>query len=60
MIGRDVRAYAASYRAYFDRSEPLAKERKTMLDAAPRMALDPELGFCAIGRTAKDARSSRR
>ena len=26
-----------------------------MLDAAPRMALDPVLGFVAAGRTAKDA-----
>jgi NAD(P)-dependent dehydrogenase (short-subunit alcohol dehydrogenase family) len=26
-----------------------------MLDAAPRMALDPELGFVAAGRTAKDS-----
>ena len=25
-----------------------------MLDAAPRMALDPALGFAALGRTAKD------
>ena len=32
-----------------------AKEKKTMLDAAPRMALDPALGFAAVGRTAKDA-----
>ena len=56
MVGRDVAAYAAQYRAYFERNAPLAKEEKTMLDAAPRMALDPELGFCAIGRTAKDAR----
>jgi NAD(P)-dependent dehydrogenase (short-subunit alcohol dehydrogenase family) len=35
--------------------EPLAAERKTMLDPAPRVVLDPELGVCAIGRTAKDA-----
>src|SRR6185436_3390380 len=56
MLGRDVRAYAETYRGYFARNEPLAKERKTMLDAAPRMALDPDLGFLAIGRTAKDAR----
>ena len=56
MIGRDVRAYAHAYRRYFERNAPLAKEPKTMLDPAPRMVLDPELGFCAIGRTAKDAR----
>ena len=55
LIGRDVSAYAAAYREYFERNAPLAKEPKTMLDAAPRMLLDPELGFCAVGRTAKDA-----
>lgn len=56
MLGRDVAAYAQAYRVYFERNAPLAREPKTMLDAAPRMLLDPEFGFCAIGRTAKDAR----
>lgn len=55
MLGRDVRAYAEAYRAYFAAHEPLAKERKTMLDAAPRVVLDAELGLCAVGRSAKDA-----
>lgn len=55
MLGRDVTAYAETYRAYFATHEPLAKERKTMLDPAPRVALDPELGMCAVGRSAKDA-----
>ncbi|MGE5466235.1 MAG: SDR family oxidoreductase, partial [Ignavibacteria bacterium] len=41
--------------AYFAAHEPQARERKTMLDAAPRMALDPEFGLCAVGRTAQDA-----
>lgn len=55
MIGRDVGAYAAAYRDYFNEHAPGAKEKKTMLDPAPRTVLDPELGFCALGRTAKDA-----
>jgi len=55
MIGRDVGAYAKSYGAYFERNAPGAKEKKTMLDAAPRMVLDPAFGFAAAGRTAKDA-----
>ena len=55
MIGRDVQAYAEAYRAYFAAHEPLAKERKTMLDPAPRLVLDPQLGMCAVGRSAKDA-----
>ena len=55
MIGRDVAAYARRYREYFERLSAKAKEKKTMLDAAPRMVLDRELGFAAVGRTAKDA-----
>ena len=55
MLGRDVAAFAASYKAYFERHAPQAKELKTMLDAAPRMVLDPELGFAAAGRTAREA-----
>src|SRR5437870_7259396 len=54
MLGRDVSGYAKRYRDYFERHANAAKEKKTMLDAAPRMALDPALGFAAAGRTAKD------
>jgi rhamnose utilization protein RhaD (predicted bifunctional aldolase and dehydrogenase)/NAD(P)-dependent dehydrogenase (short-subunit alcohol dehydrogenase family) len=55
MLGRDVAAYAQGYRAYFERHAARAKEPKSMLDAAPRMVLDPQLGFAAAGRTARDA-----
>ena len=55
MVDRDVKAYAEEYRAYFAEHEPKAQERKTMLDPAPRVVLDPELGMCAVGRMAKDA-----
>jgi rhamnose utilization protein RhaD (predicted bifunctional aldolase and dehydrogenase) len=55
MIGRDVAAYAQAYRDYFNEHAPRSKEPKTMLDPAPRIVLDPELGLCAVGRTAKDA-----
>ena len=55
MVGRDVQAYASAYRAYFDAHAPGAKEKKTILDQAPRVVLDPELGMCSVGRTAKDA-----
>ena len=54
MLGRDVKGFGAAYRGYFEKNEKQAKERKTMLDPAPRMALDPELGLAAFGRTAKD------
>jgi NAD(P)-dependent dehydrogenase (short-subunit alcohol dehydrogenase family) len=55
MIGRDVEAYAAEYRRYFDAHAPGAGERKSMLDPAPRVVLDPALGLCTAGRTARDA-----
>src|SRR5688572_603813 len=45
MLGRDVAAYARSYRAYFERHA--AKAPKTMLDPAPRALFDPQLGFAA-------------
>jgi rhamnose utilization protein RhaD (predicted bifunctional aldolase and dehydrogenase)/NAD(P)-dependent dehydrogenase (short-subunit alcohol dehydrogenase family) len=54
MLGRNVQAFCSSYRNYFERNSVKAKEPKTMLDPAPRMALDPELGFAAFGRTARE------
>ena len=56
MLGRDVGAYAAAYLEYFNRHAPSAKEPKSMLDPAPRVILDPELGLGCVGRTAKEAR----
>jgi rhamnose utilization protein RhaD (predicted bifunctional aldolase and dehydrogenase)/NAD(P)-dependent dehydrogenase (short-subunit alcohol dehydrogenase family) len=55
MVGKDVKKYAAEYLDYFHQNEPLAKERKKILDPAPRVILDPSFGFCTVGKTAKDA-----
>jgi rhamnose utilization protein RhaD (predicted bifunctional aldolase and dehydrogenase)/NAD(P)-dependent dehydrogenase (short-subunit alcohol dehydrogenase family) len=55
LVARDVAAYVNDYRAYFDEHSARAREPKTMLDPAPRVVLDPELGMCTLGRTAKDA-----
>lgn len=55
MLGRDVAAYVEDYRKYFETYEPHAKERKTMLDAAPRVVLDAELGLCTVGKSAQEA-----
>jgi rhamnose utilization protein RhaD (predicted bifunctional aldolase and dehydrogenase)/NAD(P)-dependent dehydrogenase (short-subunit alcohol dehydrogenase family) len=52
LIGRDVAGYAAAYRRYFQEH---GHASLTMLDPAPRVILDPELGLGTIGRTAKDA-----
>jgi len=55
MLGRDVAEYARRYREYFERNARTACEPKTMLDPAPRMVLDPQLGFAAAGRDAREA-----
>jgi rhamnose utilization protein RhaD (predicted bifunctional aldolase and dehydrogenase)/NAD(P)-dependent dehydrogenase (short-subunit alcohol dehydrogenase family) len=55
MLGTDVVAFVAAYRAYFDRHVAAAREPKTMLDPAPRMVLDPRYGLASVGRTARDA-----
>ncbi len=55
MVGRDINIYVSEYQKYFNENEPLANEHKTMLDPAPRVLLDPEVGMCTIGRSIKDA-----
>jgi rhamnose utilization protein RhaD (predicted bifunctional aldolase and dehydrogenase)/NAD(P)-dependent dehydrogenase (short-subunit alcohol dehydrogenase family) len=52
LVGRDVAAFASSYREYF---RERGSASLTMLDPAPRVVLDPELGLGTIGRTAKEA-----
>lgn len=52
MIGRDLDEYAASYAGYFDEHGDASL---TMLDPAPRVILDEDLGLVTVGRTAKDA-----
>ena len=59
MLGRDVKAYTASYREYFARNVPHAREPKTMLDPAPRVVLDPEFGLATVGRSAREAAIAR-
>src|SRR5436305_5350212 len=54
LLGRDVDAYARAYRNYFAEHAPQASAPKTILDPAPRVILDPELGLLTAGRTAKD------
>ena len=55
LIGRDVAAYVADYIAYFERNRSRAQTALTMLDPAPRVVLDRELGLLCAGRTARDA-----
>ena len=55
LVGRDVEAYSRAYRDFFAEHAPAAAPPKTMLDPAPRVVLDPELGLLAAGRMAADA-----
>ena len=51
-LGRDVSRFKAAYEGYF---EAYGNASLKMLDPAPRVILDPNLGVVTIGRTAKDA-----
>jgi rhamnose utilization protein RhaD (predicted bifunctional aldolase and dehydrogenase)/NAD(P)-dependent dehydrogenase (short-subunit alcohol dehydrogenase family) len=58
LLGRDAAAWAAAYRRAFEEQAgqlPEARRPRTMLDPAPRLVLDPELGLLAAGRRAGDA-----
>ena len=54
LVGRDVNAYAESYRAYFREQSQKSTQPLTILDRAPRVIIDPELGLLTVGKSAKD------
>jgi rhamnose utilization protein RhaD (predicted bifunctional aldolase and dehydrogenase)/NAD(P)-dependent dehydrogenase (short-subunit alcohol dehydrogenase family) len=56
MVGRDVAAFSKEYEKYFARGAKRARTEVEILDTAPRVVLDRELGLLTAGRTAKDAR----
>ncbi len=51
-LGRDVNAYVEAYRAYFAEHAPNARAQVRMLDPAPRVILDTELGLLSAGKSA--------
>jgi rhamnose utilization protein RhaD (predicted bifunctional aldolase and dehydrogenase)/NAD(P)-dependent dehydrogenase (short-subunit alcohol dehydrogenase family) len=53
MVGRDVDAYAKEYLAYYE--DLCEASQTTMLDPAPRIGLDRDLGMVAFGRSPQDA-----
>lgn len=55
LLGRDVAAYGQTYEMYFKAHAPKARQKVTMLDPAPRVILDPELGLTTAGKSAKEA-----
>lgn len=54
LIGRDLDAYGAAYRDYFEAHAGRARCPVRMLDPAPRVILDPELGLLTLGQTAAE------
>ncbi|EGW55104.1 bifunctional aldolase/short-chain dehydrogenase [Candidatus Endoriftia persephonae] len=55
MLGSDVAAYAKAYRDYFEQQSPQARNPVQILDPAPRVVLDPQLGMLSVGKSAKEA-----
>ena len=63
LVGRDVAAYRRRLPPVLSSEHALLSEvaePRTMLDPAPRVILDPELGLLAAGRTAEGRRHRRR
>jgi NAD(P)-dependent dehydrogenase (short-subunit alcohol dehydrogenase family) len=54
MIGRDLESYSKSYQKYFNKYAKKASRPLTMLDSAPRIILDEELGLLTVGKTATE------
>jgi len=55
MIGRDVDSFAHDYQLYFARNAARVSGALTMLDPAPRVILDPQLGMVAVGADVSEA-----
>ncbi len=52
MVGRDVQAYVAEYQEYFKSHS--GNQKLTMVDPAPRVVIDPQIGILTSGRSLKD------
>ncbi|NUN65941.1 bifunctional aldolase/short-chain dehydrogenase [Pseudanabaena biceps] len=55
LVGRDIKAYAEAYHAYFAEESTKSTQPITILDAAPRVILDRQFGLVTVGKSAKDA-----
>ncbi|MEW8026206.1 MAG: bifunctional aldolase/short-chain dehydrogenase [Candidatus Thiodiazotropha sp.] len=55
MLGRDVIEYVADYQRYFEHHAPSTRTPVEMLDPAPRVVLDAELGMLCVGKNSRDA-----
>ncbi|MBU4206285.1 MAG: bifunctional aldolase/short-chain dehydrogenase [Actinobacteria bacterium] len=54
-LGRNFASYERAYTAYFEANKNRRGATLTMLDPAPRVILDPELGLVTAGRTPAEA-----
>ncbi len=52
MLGRDVASFTRKYQDYFERHRQRSSEEIAMLDPAPRVVLDEELGLVTFGENA--------
>ena len=59
LVGDDVEAFAADYRAYFERHQGRRGEPVTMLDPAPRVILHEPVGLITAGASASEAAAAR-
>jgi rhamnose utilization protein RhaD (predicted bifunctional aldolase and dehydrogenase)/NAD(P)-dependent dehydrogenase (short-subunit alcohol dehydrogenase family) len=55
LLGRNVQQYAQAYRDYFDIMASRSQRPLQMLDPAPRIVLDPQLGMISVGKSAEEA-----
>jgi rhamnose utilization protein RhaD (predicted bifunctional aldolase and dehydrogenase)/NAD(P)-dependent dehydrogenase (short-subunit alcohol dehydrogenase family) len=55
LLGRNVQQYTQAYTQYFNTNAARSKRSLQMLDPAPRIVLDPELGMISIGKSAEEA-----
>jgi rhamnose utilization protein RhaD (predicted bifunctional aldolase and dehydrogenase)/NAD(P)-dependent dehydrogenase (short-subunit alcohol dehydrogenase family) len=55
LIGTGVDEYAGEYRRYFEEHQARGRVPLQMLDPAPRVVLDPQLGMLTCGRSAAEA-----
>jgi rhamnose utilization protein RhaD (predicted bifunctional aldolase and dehydrogenase)/NAD(P)-dependent dehydrogenase (short-subunit alcohol dehydrogenase family) len=55
MLGRDVSTYARVYEHYFADNARRSAAPLKVLDAAPRIVIDPQMGVASAGRSASDA-----
>src|SRR5690606_29786863 len=58
MVGRDLDAYVDQYNQYFKEQSARDGRDLQMIDPAPRIVIDPELGMLSAGRTMQEAELS--